>query len=105
MRLNLSQFNKYSGLKSLVIDIFAHCCHSSIFRHTFLDQAYWKELANEELKAALRVKWNTNTAKNIILFVGDGMGPNTVTATRIHKGGESHKLVYEKFPHVGLLKV
>ncbi|XP_053608237.1 alkaline phosphatase-like isoform X2 [Plodia interpunctella] len=32
------------------------------------------------------------------------MGPNTVTATRIYKGGESHRLEFEKFPHVGLLK-
>ncbi|XP_052748934.1 alkaline phosphatase isoform X2 [Galleria mellonella] len=32
------------------------------------------------------------------------MGPNTVTATRIYKGGESHRLIYENFPHVGLLK-
>lgn len=51
------------------------------------------------------MKLNYNTAKNVILFIGDGMDPNTVTATRIYKGGESHRLVYEKFPHMGLLKV
>lgn len=70
-----------------------------------LDQQYWKDLAKNELEEALQVKWNVNTAKNVIIFVGDGMGPNTVTATRIYKGGESHRLVYEKFPHMGLLKV
>ncbi|CAD0197609.1 unnamed protein product [Chrysodeixis includens] len=32
------------------------------------------------------------------------MGPNTVTATRLYKGGETHRLTYEKFPHMGLLK-
>ncbi|VVC93410.1 unnamed protein product [Leptidea sinapis] len=32
------------------------------------------------------------------------MGPNTVTATRIHKGGETHRLAYELFPHMGMLK-
>ncbi|XP_049875109.1 alkaline phosphatase [Pectinophora gossypiella] len=68
------------------------------------DQEYWKRLAKEELEEALQVKWNLGTARNVILFVGDGMGPNTVTATRIYKGGESHRLAYEKFPHVGLLK-
>ncbi|XP_075976859.1 alkaline phosphatase 12 [Anticarsia gemmatalis] len=68
------------------------------------DQQYWSELAENELNEALQVKLNYNTAKNVILFIGDGMGPNTVTATRIYKGGESHRLVYEKFPHMGLLK-
>ena len=27
-------------------------------------------------------------AKNIIFFLGDGMGPTTITAARIYKGGE-----------------
>lgn len=51
------------------------------------------------------MKLNHGIAKNVIIFVGDGMGPNTVTATRIYKGGETHRLAYEKFPHMGLLKV
>ncbi|KPJ10650.1 Alkaline phosphatase, tissue-nonspecific isozyme [Papilio machaon] len=70
----------------------------------FLDQKYWKSLAEKELEEALQVRFNLRTAKNVILFVGDGMGPNTVTAARIYRGGESHKLAFEAFPHVGLLK-
>lgn len=69
------------------------------------DQKYWKSLAEKELEEALQVKFNLRTAKNVILFVGDGMGPNTITAARIYRGGESHRLAFEKFPHVGLLKV
>ncbi|KAM3958782.1 alkaline phosphatase [Aphomia sociella] len=68
------------------------------------DKRYWRDLAKTELEEALNLKWNEGTAKNVIIFIGDGMGPNTVTATRIYKGGESHRLVYETFPHVGLLK-
>ncbi|XP_023949953.2 alkaline phosphatase isoform X2 [Bicyclus anynana] len=68
------------------------------------DADYWTKLAVDELEEALNVKWNVGVAKNVILFIGDGMGPNTVTATRIYKGGESHRLAYEMFPHVGLLK-
>ncbi|XP_013162139.1 PREDICTED: alkaline phosphatase isoform X2 [Papilio xuthus] len=68
------------------------------------DQNYWKSLAEKELEEALQVRFNLRTAKNVILFVGDGMGPNTVTAARIYRGGESHRLAFEKFPHVGLLK-
>ncbi|CAK1542914.1 unnamed protein product [Leptosia nina] len=68
------------------------------------DRAYWEELGTNELDIALRTKYNLGVAKNVILFIGDGMGPNTITAARIHKGGESYKLSYETFPHVGLLK-
>ena len=51
-----------------------------------------------------------SAARNIILFIGDGMGVSTVTATRIFDGqaqgmsGEEHLLVCETFPHVALVK-
>jgi len=49
-------------------------------------------------------------AKNVILFVGDGMGVSTVTAIRILDGqrkgmsGEENVLPFERFPHVALAK-
>lgn len=49
-------------------------------------------------------------AKNIILFVGDGMGVSTVTAARILDGqqkgmsGEENSLSFGRFPFVGLSK-
>lgn len=62
-------------------------------------------LAKTELDLALQLKWNDRTAKNVILFIGDGMDPNTVTASRIYKGNEQTKLTFEEFPYIGLLKV
>lgn len=50
------------------------------------------------------------SAKNIILFVGDGMGIATLTAARILEGqnrgllGEENSLSFEQFPHSGLIK-
>ena len=47
-------------------------------------------------------------AKNVILFVGDGMGISTVTAARILEGqrrgesGEENLLSFEQFPNVAL---
>lgn len=52
----------------------------------------------------------TGAAKNIILFVGDGMGVSTVTAARILDGqlrgqtGEENSLSFETLPHLGLAK-
>ncbi len=49
-------------------------------------------------------------AKNVILFVGDGMGISTVTAARILEGqqrgeqGEENTLSFGDMPHVGLAK-
>ena len=33
-------------------------------------------------------------ARNIIFFLGDGMGPTTITAARIFKGGEDRLLEF-----------
>lgn len=49
-------------------------------------------------------------AKNVILFLGDGMGISTVTAARIYAGqklgksGEEHQLSFDKFENVALIK-
>lgn len=59
----------------------------------------------------LRNRPNVNIAKNVIVFVGDGMGLATISAARILKGqlenttGEEGYLYFEKYPNTGLLKV
>lgn len=58
----------------------------------------------------LTVNNEAGAAKNIILFVGDGMGISTVTAARILEGqlqgqtGEENSLSFETLPYVGLAK-
>ena len=53
---------------------------------------------------------NDGPAKNVILFVGDGMGISTVTAARILEGqrrgetGEENQLAFETLPHVAFSK-
>src|SRR5688572_33480965 len=41
-------------------------------------------------------------AKNIIFFIGDGMGVSTVTAGRIFSVGVGGQLVLDQFPHTAL---
>jgi alkaline phosphatase len=58
----------------------------------------------------LRNQIQETSAKNVILFVGDGMGISTITAARIYAGqlegnsGEENQLSFEKFPHTALSK-
>uniref|UniRef100_A0A667ZJ54 Alkaline phosphatase n=1 Tax=Myripristis murdjan TaxID=586833 RepID=A0A667ZJ54_9TELE len=72
---------------------------------------FWNAWAQKTLKNALALQeLNKNKAKNLILFLGDGMGVPTVTAARILKGqlhgqsGEETQLEMDKFPFVALAK-
>ncbi len=73
------------------------------------DDLYYKQ-ADQALNKILQLQRNTNRAKNVILFVGDGMGFSTVTATRIFEGqqrdvdGESNVLSWEAFPYLAASK-
>jgi alkaline phosphatase len=69
------------------------------------DRSYWLNLGKSDLQDALNTETIVAPAKNVILFVGDGMGPTTTTASRIYSRGESGYLSFERFPHVGALKV
>ena len=72
-------------------------------------------MKNKVLKAIAIVllaapAWADEPVRNVILFVGDGMGISTVTAARIFAGqqrgetGEEGYLSFEEFPHVALVK-
>jgi len=56
------------------------------------------------------VKISDSIPKNIIIFIGDGMGISTITAGRIFVGqemglkGEEHELSFDKFPQLALIK-
>nr|XP_061797141.1 alkaline phosphatase-like [Nerophis lumbriciformis] len=71
---------------------------------------FWRSQAKKTLQTALNRKLNTNVAKNILFFLGDGMGITTYTAARILKGqlqnntGEETVMTMDTFPHVGLAK-
>lgn len=66
--------------------------------------------ARATLREKLALTPNTKRAKNVILFVGDGMGLSTVTAGRIYQGqkrgadGESNRLAMEQLPYLALSK-
>lgn len=74
------------------------------------DRNYWHNIAKDYIDKKLHYKENNRIAKNVILFIGDGMGGSTVTASRILRGqingrpGEETILKFEEFPHVALSK-
>jgi alkaline phosphatase len=48
--------------------------------------------------------WAAPQAQNIIFFLGDGMGPTTITAARIYKYGEEGLLNFEKIERTARIK-
>ncbi|NWU94191.1 PPBT protein, partial [Upupa epops] len=98
-------------MKALLLLLLAQLCLPSLVPEREKDPEYWRGQAQETLRAALQLQHlNQNVAKNLILFLGDGMGVSTVTAARILKGqlqnrkGEESLLEMDQFPYVALAK-
>ncbi|KAK8731360.1 hypothetical protein OTU49_007564 [Cherax quadricarinatus] len=102
----------YCGVLLLVVSVASNTVEvvypSPVLMET--ESSYWLQLARKELEEALHKPKLTNVAKNVILFLGDGMGITVGTAGRILKGqkkgvsGEEGYLAWERFPNVGLIK-
>ncbi len=71
------------------------------------DSYYTSAAAAVDARIAAR---GAKPAKNVILFIGDGMGISTITAARIYAGqsagedGESHHLAMDDLPYSALSK-
>uniref|UniRef100_W8BK97 alkaline phosphatase n=1 Tax=Ceratitis capitata TaxID=7213 RepID=W8BK97_CERCA len=65
---------------------------------------YWLDQGKEFIKMKFAETLNTKKAKNVILFLGDGMGVTTHSAARNLIGGEEKYFSFEKFPYTGLSK-
>ena len=69
-----------------------------------------KNAESGKLYTSASRKADDSTPKNIIVFIGDGMGISTITAGRIFVGqemgqrGEEHELSFDKFPQLALVK-
>lgn len=65
---------------------------------------YYLDMATEFVQDQLEKEFNQNVAKNVILFLGDGMSMPTLAATRMYLGGEEKSLPFEEFPFVGMAR-
>lgn len=75
------------------------------------DAAYWDAQGLGELRRALSAPRYQGRARNVVFFVGDGLGVATHTMARIYKGqkagrsGEEGSLTWEDWDYSGLIKV
>ncbi|GEA60124.1 alkaline phosphatase [Vibrio comitans] len=98
---------KRSGL---VLSVIAGCASLSAYAQLPQQSDQWFKEGQIALEQAKKVKPINGPAKNVILFVGDGMSVGTITAARIYAGqqqgldGEEFKLSMESLPHTALAK-
>ena len=70
----------------------------------------WRRDGWNAIDKAKQIQYKYGKAKNVILFIGDGMGVSTLTAARIFEGqqrgesGEENRLSFEDFPFSALSK-
>lgn len=69
-----------------------------------LTSAYWRDLALKVVDEHNKRVENKNIAKNLILFLGDGLSIPTITATRSYISDDGDPLSFEKFPYTGMSK-
>ena len=70
----------------------------------------WRRAGLSFIDRSKAIAPKKSVAKNVILFLGDGMGISTITAARIFEGqsrgesGEENRLSFEEFPYTALSK-
>lgn len=74
------------------------------------NREFWYRDGENFISRSKKFAGQVSRAKNVILFIGDGMGISTITASRILEGqmrgesGEENSLSFEEFPFVALSK-
>ena len=101
----------------LIILTFTACAHDPNKVHVYQKPKlknespnWWYQQGQNKVKQLAQLKHYPKQAKNVILFIGDGMNISTITAARIFEGqqrgeyGEENQLSFEKFPQTALSK-
>ncbi|UCE58820.1 MAG: alkaline phosphatase [Phycisphaerales bacterium] len=95
-----------TSARIVIATAFAALCSSALAQ----TPQGWYRNGQAAVEEAKRLSPNNAEAKNVILFIGDGMGVTTVTAARILEGqlrgdpGEENRLSFEELPFTALVK-
>ena len=98
------------ALASIVITSFAQTSQTNFPVKRPESAETWLSDGRAAIERAKALKPIKKKAKNVILFLGDGMGVTTLTAARIFEGqmrgesGEENRLSFEEFPYNALSK-
>ncbi len=104
-------------LPLILITTFTACAHKPVTpvkdqqqKLTEESPSWWYQQGQDKVAQLAKGNSFPKQAKNVILFIGDGMNITTITAARILEGqqrgenGEENQLSFEKFPSTALSK-
>ena len=97
------------ALTGLAAGVFA-AANAEVVVPAYQSDSQWFTDGQSSIQGKSSMVREDATAKNVILFVGDGMGISTLTAARILEGqlagndGEENYLSFESFPYSALIK-
>lgn len=83
---------------------FRNSLHAKLNRPEELSTNFWFNNGKDFVTKQLNRSTSQKPAKNIILFIGDGMSLTTLAAARVYKGGEEKSLSFQEFPYVATVK-
>ncbi len=93
---------------TLVFSVLSQVVHEPFPVNRIENPDMWRTDGWNAIDRAKRQKIRSGKAKNVILFLGDGMSNSTVAASRIFEGqtrgesGEENRLSFEEFPFAAL---
>ena len=61
------------------------------------------KIGNKQIQELNIIEFDSSNPKNIILLIGDGMGPNQVSLVRIAAGGPEYRLAIDMMPYIGVV--
>jgi len=97
-------------LATLLLVLFLQQANSQSAGACPKNRGFWERAGEDDILAAMRTQNNNRVAKNVVIFLGDGMGVTVSTAARIYKGqsvgscGEEGYLSWERLPNMALVK-
>lgn len=110
MRLSRESMVPSMRLATLLLVLFLHQTYSQSAGACPKNRDYWERTGEDDVLAAMRNRDNNRVAKNVVIFLGDGMGVTVSTAARIYKGqkanncGEEGYLSWERLSNMALVK-
>lgn len=69
-----------------------------------VESSYWKNIGQGVVHENIVKETKTKIAKNLIMFIGDGLSVGTITASRAYLGDTADNLFFETFPYTGMAK-
>ena len=98
--LKLNHFSIFTlSIWAVLLLIIASCSNSDQDKN----EEELIKIGNKQSEEINIINFESNKPRNVILMIGDGMGPNQISLARIAIGGPDYRLAIDMMPHTGIV--